>query len=265
VACDHWVSSVKAEKSEIETAEYESKNDAENAIDHLDSSRLASSKIIFDVLGEGEGRRLLDIGCAAGGFLRSANEHGFDAYGIEPNKRMAVPGIKRGLKIRTGFFPEVLSGAEKFEVITFNDVFEHIENIHGLLDHCHDALSENGFLSISLPSSKGFLFRLAKIFGKLHIYSAWDRLWQIMFYTPHLHYFSPDSLVSCVERHGFSKAQGPIPLPALKMAGLWRRLAVNKQAGLLTNIFLYIAIVLFVPIYTLMPKDSFFIVFKKAG
>lgn len=263
VRCNHWTSSLQAEKSEIENAEYDSISGDENAIDHLTSVRLAASEKILNVLGNGARRKLLDIGCAAGVFMDVAGKHGFEAFGVEPNKRMAAPGIKCGLNIRIGFFPDALSADEKFEIITFNDVFEHIEDIHGILEQCSAALKSDGYLSIAVPNSGGLFFRLAKLLAKLHCYGPWNRLWQNMFYTPHLHYFSSDSLVSCVERHGFKKIYGPIFLPVIKMAGLWQRLKVNKQASFATNILSYFIVVLTLPIYALMPKDSFFIVFKK--
>lgn len=263
VRCNHWTSSIKAEKSEIENTVFELPDDNENVIDHLTSVRLAASEKILDELSKGAHRKLLDIGCAAGVFINAADKRGFETYGVEPNKRMAAPGIKRGLNIRTGFFPDVLVCDEKFEVITFNDVFEHIEDIHSMLDYCAAALEKGGCLSIAVPNSKGVFFRLAKALTKLHIYGPWNRLWQIMFYTPHLHYFSPDSLAACVERHGFEKTCGPIALPVIKLSGLWQRLTVNKQASLVTNIVLYILFFLTFPIYAVMPSDSFFVVFKK--
>jgi len=260
--CNHWISTYRPEKSDIENTEFELPDD-ESVIEFLDSVRLATSQKILQELGKSTHRKLLDVGCAAGLFVGAASKLGFDAQGIEPNKKMAAPGIKRGLNIRTGFFPEVLGKDERFEIITFNDVLEHIEGIHTILDSCYQRLENNGHLCINVPNSNGLFFHVAKLLGKLHFYGPWNRLWQTMFYTPHLHYFSPKSLVAAVERHGFRCISQPIALPVLRLPGLWTRLSVDKEASVAGNALMYVLIVLGFPVYLLMPKDSFFMVFQK--
>jgi len=260
--CNHWISTYKPAKSDIENTEFELPDD-ENVIKFLDGVRLATSRKILLTLGKGERRTLLDVGCASGIFVDAARQMGFDAQGIEPNKKMAAPGIGRGLNIRTGFFPEVLEKDEKFEIITFNDVLEHIEDIHTILDSCHQRLTGNGCLCINVPNSNGLFFHIAKLLGKFHHCGPWNRLWQIMFYTPHLHYFSPQSLTAAVERHNFKAVSQPIPLPVLSLKGLWKRLSIDKESSVAGNVLMYVLIVIGFPVYMLMPKDSFFMVFEK--
>ncbi len=43
---------------------------------------------------------------------------------------------RKGLPARKGYFPDALDKKEKFDVIVFNDVIEHIPNIEGALASC---------------------------------------------------------------------------------------------------------------------------------
>jgi len=99
-------------------------------------------------------KKLLDVGCAHGWFLEIAKNQ-FDVLGIEPDKVIFNQTAKTGLSIRLGYFPEVLNSEEKFDIIIFNDVIEHIPDIQSVLNSCHKHLNKNGLLVLNLPNSKG--------------------------------------------------------------------------------------------------------------
>lgn len=71
---------------------------------------------------------LLDVGCAHGWFLE-ANRDRFEVFGIEPDSVVADVTLQHGLSLRVGFFPDVLEAHERFDVIAFNDVLEHIPDV----------------------------------------------------------------------------------------------------------------------------------------
>ena len=73
--------------------------------------------------------RILDIGCASGGFLRMAKDRGWEAFGVEVSKTAAeIAREKYGLPVSTGKLDEAGFDNEFFDVVTVNDVLEHIEN-----------------------------------------------------------------------------------------------------------------------------------------
>lgn len=84
----------------------------------------------------------------------------------------------RGLPVRPGYFPDALTPDESFDAIVFNDVIEHIPDIASALDACNARLSENGLLVLNLPNSRGFFYRLSKIFARLGWRNPFNRLWQ---------------------------------------------------------------------------------------
>lgn len=108
------------------------------------------------------GGRLLDVGAAHGWFLDAA-ENNFQVLGIEPDNQVFNAARKLGKPIRQGYFPEALHEGELFDIIVFNDVIEHIPDIHSILEACRERLTPGGLLVLNLPSSKGIFYRLAKL------------------------------------------------------------------------------------------------------
>ncbi|MFG6087472.1 class I SAM-dependent methyltransferase [Stenotrophomonas indicatrix] len=82
---------------------------------------------------------LLDVGCAHGWFLQASSAH-FQGTGIEPDARVADAAAARDVDVRKGFFPDVLGSGERFDVIVFNDVLEHIPDVGAALRACHQHL-----------------------------------------------------------------------------------------------------------------------------
>ena len=263
-SCNHWIAKFETSIADAQDAIFEQVADGDSAIYFLDDVRRAASKIILDQLVKLGPGKLLDVGCASGLFLELAEKDGFEVQGIEPNKKMSVYPIKKGLPVHVGFFPDILDDRERFKFIIFNDVLEHIEDIHSTLGSCNEFLEADGFLTINVPNCNGLFFRIAIFLNLIGYAKPWNRLWQTMFYTPHLHYFSPQSLVACVENHGFQKISGPIYLPVIGLVGLWGRISADSSSSFITRVIQYTAVLFIYPIYIFSTKDSFFVVFQKS-
>ena len=98
------------------------------------------------------GGRLLEVGCADGWFLEIA-KNDFEVLGLEADKNVFDAVYRRELPVSMGFFPDVPDESEKFDVIVFNDVIEHIPDIERILGSCHQRLNKEGLLVLTLPSS----------------------------------------------------------------------------------------------------------------
>lgn len=187
------------------------------------------------------GRRLLDVGSAHGWFLEAAIARGADAIGIEPDEGMARFSSQRGHIVRRGFFPQVLDDAERFDIITFNDVLEHIPDVGGALDACAARLESRGVVSVNLPTSDGLAYRISAGLARHGVYGPFERLWQYGLPSPHVHYFPRAAIARLLESRGL-RVRYVGPLQAVDREGLWQRIHVYRRAtpgSLLTYAALY--------------------------
>jgi 2-polyprenyl-3-methyl-5-hydroxy-6-metoxy-1,4-benzoquinol methylase len=92
------------------------------------------------------GKKILDVGCSAGFFLKLMKDHNYDTCGVELSEDLAKIGRNNfNLKIKTGKIEDI---KEKFDLITFFDVIEHIENPDKDLNKAYSLLNDNGYLII---------------------------------------------------------------------------------------------------------------------
>jgi SAM-dependent methyltransferase len=167
------------------------------------------------------------------------------------------------LPVREGYFPDALREGERFDVIVFNDVIEHIPDIHAALAACHARLIEEGILILNLPNSAGFFYRLSKLFSKVGWPGPFDRLWQKDLPSPHVHYFQPGNLARLVGKHGFVQVHSQ-ELPSLRAKGLLERM---RCAGNIAGPALYLqyaAVLCTIPLLRAFPSDIVVSVFRKA-
>jgi SAM-dependent methyltransferase len=229
--------------------------------------RSANSRTVLRVLERHAplaGARLCDIGCAYGWFLKTAQDCGVEAIGIEPEAPVAEAARRDGLKVRSGFFPDCLTDDEQFEIITFNDVLEHLAEIDRVLDACHRHLAPGGLLSIVIPSSRGSVFRLSCTLSRIRMRRPLDRLWQRDFSCPHVHYFNAGNLEALLKRHGFELLHSQ-DLPSLQLKGLWHRLRMDANAKLLPSLAVWASIVMLYPVLRVTPSDILFQIYRRTN
>lgn len=177
------------------------------------------------------GVRLLDVGCAYGWFLEVAAGRGAQAVGIEPDEAIAAFARNQGLRVRAGWFPEALRPDESFDVITFNDVLEHLPDVRGALSACFAHLAPGGLLSINIPTSDGLGYRVATALARVGIGGPFARFWQAGLPSPHTYYFPRAALARLVGDAGFV-VQAVLPLTAVSSNGLWQRVHMFRTPNL---------------------------------
>lgn len=260
-ACSYESAALEVAINDAHTCQQVDEEEREVALKAL---RLANFALIVDLAERfaHEGRRsLLDVGSAHGWFLEASRDR-FSVLGIEPDTVVGGRATARGLPVRPGFFPDALHEDERFDVIVFNDVIEHIPNIHAALAACKERLHPRGILILNLPNSRGFFYRMSKLMARAGLRTPFDRLWQKGLPSPHVHYFDLQNLSQLVGMHGFEQVYGT-QLPSVRAEGLLERL---RCAGKISPVALYAqyaAIRCAVPFLRFFPSDIIVGIFRK--
>lgn len=244
------------------------------AVDSVDETRRESALLrlrrknferILDLLDRhprvAKGGELLEIGCAHGWFLDAAARRGYHVHGIEPDAPTAEVAARRGHDVRVGFFPHALDADCRYDVIVFNDVFEHLPDVRTAVSECRARLRPGGLLVINLPSSRGTLFRIAALMDRVGLPGPYERLWQKGFPSPHLSYFHPALLTHLVESQGFVEVHRA-RLASIEVRGLWQRVRYDRNAGTVSSAIVWIVVVLASPVLRLLPGDVALQIFR---
>ena len=238
----------------------------ESAVGFLEQLRFNNAHTILKNLSSHttlKNKKAMDIGCAAGWFMTIAKEYGIDIIGIEPDKKIATQGQRKGLNIKNTMFPDKSLEKEKVDIITFNDVFEHIPESNKTLQSVYKQLISKGFLIINLPNSNGLFYSMARIMACLGFSAPLERLWQKGYASPHLHYFSHSNLQQICEKNGF-KLITKHRLPSIQITGLWKRITHNQSMSILMSAAIYAGMLISYPfIRYVMPSDIIYHIYQK--
>jgi SAM-dependent methyltransferase len=232
--CGTWASSLEPAINEQTThATTDTEIDAAARVAGLERLRRENFRCVLDRVGALmplEGARLLDVGSAHGWFLEEAAGRGARATGIEPEDDVAARPLAKGLDVRVGYFPDVVEEAESFDVITFNDVLEHIPNARETLAACARVLRPGGVIAINIPSADGLGFRVAGAAARVGARGPFERFWQHGLPSPHCHYFTRASLASLLSESGFAVEEVGA-LSAITREGLWERVHTFRRTS----------------------------------
>ncbi len=101
-------------------------------------------------------KRLLDVGCGAGWFLRISKKLGAIEQGVEPNEHPAALAQSQGLRVFHGTLESYASQVAadvQFDIITANHVLEHVPNPVETLATMKRLLAPGGFIWIAVPNA----------------------------------------------------------------------------------------------------------------
>lgn len=133
--------------------------------------------------------RLLDVGCAAGGFMAVAREQGWSVAGVDVNGPATAHAREAlGLDAVTGTLADLPGGG--FDAVTLWDVVEHVPDPKGLIAQARERVAEGGLIALSVPN----VASLAAWAGR----ERWP-----MFGDEHLTYFTPETIRKMVKFAGF--------------------------------------------------------------
>lgn len=137
--------------------------------------------------------RLLDVGCASGGFLAAMRRWiDWDLYGIEVDSQsVAYARDTLSLDVTEGSFTHSHFETDFFDIVTMWNVIEHLDAPQQALQNIARILKPEGVLAISTPNPTCIERHL---FGPY--WAGWD--------TPrHLYIYTPEVIQHALDRAGF--------------------------------------------------------------
>jgi 2-polyprenyl-3-methyl-5-hydroxy-6-metoxy-1,4-benzoquinol methylase/DNA-directed RNA polymerase subunit RPC12/RpoP len=166
---------------------------ASSTADYYESSakfdRMNFTTLLKDIEKYKKSGTLLDVGSNIGTFVSVARLRGWNAIGIEPNPQAFAYAASKNLPMKNGFFTEELckrEGISNADVITMNDVIEHVFEPMEMLTTAYNVLKDDGIISVVTPNVDTF-------FGKKYQTKPLE----------HLIYFTIPSMKFALEKAGF--------------------------------------------------------------
>ncbi len=160
-----------------------------------------SKRNIFSPHGS---NRLLEVGCGIGSLLQRHNEIGWKVKGVEINPAACEICRARGLDVHCGTLLDAPLGDEKFDVIFFNHVIEHLLDPVAIFKKASELLAPEGRIILLTPNSGSMGF------GRYR--SAWYHLDA----PRHIFIYGAGSLKGLCDRTGL-KIAGIRTLPSTRI------------------------------------------------
>jgi len=120
------------------------------------------STIIHNIKDSLKGRSVLDIGCGGGRlaimcakFADKVDAFDFEPKAIEIGRKVAKCTNAKNIKFYIGDVDE-LKSRDKYDIITFSEVIEHVQDPISTLKNIHGLLNEEGQFVISCPNFVNF-------------------------------------------------------------------------------------------------------------
>lgn len=146
------------------------------------------------------GRKLLEVGCGSGAFLKIAAHRGWDVTGIDSSpgnigklKDAAIPAVC------ADFF--VYEPARRFDAVILWDLIEHPQDPAFLLRKCAACLNKDGVVLIATPQDPNLLSLLADFLHRVSFGCITAPLRQI-YIMEHSSYFNRGTLARLALRCG---------------------------------------------------------------
>jgi SAM-dependent methyltransferase len=110
--------------------------------------------VLQEVRHERQGRgltRILDVGCGDGLFFDELGAFG-QVQGVEPDEQLLTPGSPHAARIRNVPFDDDYNPPQRFGLMLFLDVLEHIEDPVAALRHALNLLEPDGRIIVTVPA-----------------------------------------------------------------------------------------------------------------
>lgn len=126
----------------------------------------SSHSVILSLLGEGRGRRLLDVGAAQGDMAQLLTQQGFEVAALEGDPALAAMARGKCREVVVTNLDEDLAViTAPVDVILYADVLEHLKDPLRVLRSLNRQLKPGGLAVISVPNIAHLYVRLKVLFG----------------------------------------------------------------------------------------------------
>lgn len=137
------------------------------------------------------GQRVLDIGCGSCLSLLELRQLGVEPFGVEADPNVAVIAQRYGLNVHIGSIHNNPFPGQAFDLITLNQVIEHVPDPAALLRVVRDRLAPDGHIVLSFPNVSSWQRRLSG--------TRWIN-WHVPY---HQHHFNRRSFVLLARQQGY--------------------------------------------------------------
>lgn len=173
------------------------------------NSHTLTYEIIASHLDQEKGR-VLEVGCASGYFGSFLKKDGHQVWGVEPNQSAANEASQVLDLVHDGDVDSFFAAYrdEKFDVIVFGDVLEHIVDAEAVLRQCKLHLREGGIIVASIPNVAHLAIRAMLLEGR------WDYSDLGILDKTHVKFFTRSSAIDLFSNSGYEvRAISAIKLP----------------------------------------------------
>ena len=152
---------------------------------------------------------VLEIGCGPGLYPLTLKEWGIRSYfGLDLNPYAIEALHERHFAGAVGSLGD-LGIDQKFDIIAFFDVFEHIQNPHAFLDSIRRILRKEGYIYLTTPSTASLLARLS------------GKHWVSYIVPQHVFLYNRESLSGILKRHDFRLIKVSWDIQWITFSFLW--------------------------------------------
>jgi 2-polyprenyl-3-methyl-5-hydroxy-6-metoxy-1,4-benzoquinol methylase len=104
-------------------------------------------------------KRIMDVGCGGGAFLKIMQEAGFKVIGLELNTKAIAQSRAQGFEVHGRLLheltPDIARG--QFDLISLFQVLEHVPNPVLVMRQAAQWLAPEGHIAISVPAEEGII------------------------------------------------------------------------------------------------------------
>ena len=177
----------------------------------LKTDPYSSHAVILSRLGEGHGRRALDVGAADGFLAELLTRQGWQVTALERDPAQAAKARGRCHEVIVADLDQAAPRLEgSFDAIVYGDVLEHLNDPLPVLVALDRALSPDGRVIVSVPNVAHLWVRLSLAMGR------WDYADRGILDRTHLRFFTKRTLGAFLRDAGLRVEElvaTPVPLP----------------------------------------------------
>ncbi|MGO9243600.1 MAG: class I SAM-dependent methyltransferase [Verrucomicrobiia bacterium] len=127
----------------------------------------SSHSVILAHVGDGKGKRLLDVGSAQGVLAQKFTERGFEVTCVEGSAELAALGKDKCHEMIVADLDKPLPRLNgQFDVIVYGDILEHLRNPMEVFRGFNRSLCPHGRVIVSVPNLAHVWIRLSLLFGR---------------------------------------------------------------------------------------------------